>query len=219
MRLQTKDITVTFFPILVLILVLWTLYRVTFQFPIWFDETIGKAIFFGLPVWLYVVATKDTRITESFAPAKLRQGLLLGITVGGVLGFAFSLLALVQSAQQVEAVLLFNSSAFWYEFSLALFTGFWETLLFYSFAMTVVRQKFADWSMLSQILLVSGIFLIFHIPNSILRYQTGLVLPHLFTLLLFAIGQAFLFYSRKNAYALVLSHAIWGMVLLVHSSP
>lgn len=214
-----KDTTITFFPVVLLILVLWTLYRITFSFPIWFDETIGKALFFGLPVWLYVVFTKNTAVIDSFAPKKLKSGLLLGIAVGGVFGFVFSILALLQAAKQIEAVLLFNSAAFWYEFALALFTGFWETLLFYSFIMTMVMHRFKNWSVVSQVLLTAGIFLAFHIPNSILRYQSDLVLPHLFTLLLFAMGQALLFSARKNAYALVLSHAIWGMVLLVHTSP
>ena len=117
----------------------------------------------------------------------------------------------------VQAVSLFDSNMFWYEFVLALFTAFWETLLFFSFIMTVIQKKFKSWSMVSQVFLVALIFLVFHIPNTILRFDLALVLPQIFILLLFAIGQGFLFYSRKNSFALVLSHAIWGMVLLVHS--
>lgn len=216
MRSQNKA-TIVFFPLIILTLILWFLYRSLFVFPVWFDETIGKALFFGLPVWLYLSIGEGKSVLKTFSPSKLKTGLLLGITVGGVFGFVFSLLSIIQSGGVVQAVNLFDSSKFWYEFALAIFTAFWETLLFYSFVMTIIREKFPKWSILRHILLTAFIFLIFHIPNTIIRYDISLVLPQLFTLTLFAIGQGFLFYSRKNAYALVLSHAIWGMVLLVHA--
>ena len=216
MRSQNKA-TVVFFPLVILTLVLWFLYRGLFNFPVWFDETIGKAIFFGLPVWLYLSISEGKEVLNTFSPNKLKTGLLLGITVGGVFGFVFSLLSIVKSGGTVHAVDLYSSNRFWYEFALAIFTAFWETLLFYSFFMTILREKFANWSIMNHVLLTAVIFLVFHIPNTLLRYESSLVLPQLFTLLLFAIGQGFLFYSRKNAYALVLSHAIWGMVLLVHT--
>ncbi len=212
-----NNATVVFFPLVFLTLVLWFLYRGLFSFPVWFDETVGKALFFGLPVWLYLSVSDGKSILATFSPRKLKSGLLLGITVGGVFGFVFSLLSVIQSGGVVQAVELFDSSKFWYEFALAIFTGFWETLLFFSFIMTLIKEKFPDWSIAKHVLLTAFIFLVFHIPNTLLRYDATLVAPQLFTLLLFAIGQGFLFYSRKNAYALVLSHAIWGMVLLVHA--
>jgi hypothetical protein len=216
MRLQNKA-TIVFFPLVILTLIFWFLYRSLFAFPVWFDETVGKAIFFGLPVWLYLSVGESKSVLETFALHKLKTGLLLGITVGGVFGFVFSILSILQSGGVVQAVYLFDSSVFWYEFMLAIFTAFWETLLFYSFMMTVIREKFPNWSISKHVLLTASIFLIFHLPNTLIRYDTVLILPQLFTLFLFAIGQGFLFYSRKNAYALVLSHAIWGMVLLVHA--
>ncbi len=208
---------VVFFPLLTLVLTLWVLYRSMFNFPIWFDEILGKAIFFGLPVWLYINITGSDSVIKSFSPDKLKNGLLLGIAVGGIFGFVFSILSIIQNGAVVEAVSLFDSNIFWYEFILAMFTAFWETLLFFSFVMTVIQEKFKSWPMFSQVFLVALIFLVFHIPNIILRYDISLVLPQAFILFLFAIGQGFLFYTRKNSFALVLSHAIWGMVLLVHS--
>ncbi len=216
MKSQNKA-TVVFFPLVILTLILWFLYRSLFSFPVWFDETVGKAIFFGLPVWLYLSINESKSVIKTFAPEKLKTGLLLGITIGGVFGFVFSLMSIIQSGGVVQSVALFESNLFWYEFALAIFTAFWETLLFYSFIMTVIQEKFVKWSMFKQIWLTALIFLIFHIPNAFLRYEPSLVLPQLFTLLLFAVGQGFLFYSKKNSYALVLSHAIWGMVLLVHA--
>jgi hypothetical protein len=214
---SSKNITVIFFPLVFLILILWYLYRGLFAFPVWFDETIGKAIFFGLPVWIYINVSGNKAITDTFSIEKLKNGLLLGLAVGGVFGFAFSLLSIFQVGGVVESAPLFDSEVFWYEFALALFTAFWETLLFFSFMLVVIREKLPSWSMVGHVMLTAGIFLIFHLPNTILRYDLTLVFPQLFILLLFAIGQGFLFYYRRNAYALVISHAIWGMVLLVHS--
>lgn len=218
-RKTTKVLSrhVLFFPLLTMVLVLWFLYRSLFDFPVWFDETVGKALFFGLPVWVYVTVTGYEKIVESFASHKLKEGLLLGIAIGGIYGFVMSILSLVQSGASVEAVMLFESPLFWQEFSLALLTSFWETLLFFSFVMTIVLEKYKKWSMTKSVLFTAIIFLIFHIPNTLLRFSGVQVASQLFILALFAIGQALLFYDRRNAFALVLSQAIWGMVLLVHA--
>lgn len=208
---------ILFFPLLTMVLVLWLLYRSLFNFPVWFDETVGKALFFGLPVWVYVTVTGYEKIVETFASYKLKEGLLLGIAIGGIYGFVMSILSLAQSGATVEAVMLFDSPLFWQEFSLALLTSFWETLLFFSFVMTIILEKYKKWSMTKSVLFTAVIFLIFHIPNTFLRFSGVQVASQLFILALFAIGQALLFYDRRNAFALVLSQAIWGMVLLVHA--
>ncbi|MCA9369039.1 MAG: hypothetical protein H6773_02380 [Pseudomonadales bacterium] len=208
---------ILFFPLLTLVLVLWLLYRSLFQFPVWFDETVGKALFFGLPVWVYVTVTGYEKIIDTFSSYKLQEGLLLGIAIGGIYGFVMSILSLAQSGAAVEAVMLFDSPDFWREFSLAMLTSFWETLLFFSFVMTVLMEKYKKWSMLKTVFFTAVIFMIFHIPNTLLRFSGVQILSQIFILSLFALGQALLFYDRKNAYALVLSQAIWGMVLLVHA--
>ncbi len=208
---------VLFFPLLTMVLVLWFLYRSLFQFPVWFDETVGKALFFGLPVWVYVTVTGYEKITDTFAEYKLQEGLMLGIAIGGIYGFVMSILSLAQSGATVQAVMLFESAEFWREFSLAMLTSFWETLLFFSFVMTILMEKYKKWSMAKTVICTAVIFMIFHIPNTLLRFSGVQVLSQVFILTLFAIGQALLFYGRRNAFALVLSQAIWGMVLLVHA--
>ncbi|NCN50943.1 MAG: hypothetical protein GW762_00570 [Candidatus Pacebacteria bacterium] len=208
---------ILFFPLLTLVLILWLLYRSLFNFPVWFDETIGKAVFFGLPVWVYVTITGYDKIIETFSSYKLREGLLMGIAIGGIYGFVMSIVSLVQSGATVQAVMLFDSAAFWREFSLALLTSFWETLLFFSFVMVVLMEKYKQWSMLKTVLFTAAIFLVFHVPNTFLRFDGAQVVSQIFILALFAVGQALLFYDRKNAFALILSQAIWGMVLLVHA--
>lgn len=208
---------IVFYPILVLTLLLWVLYRQLFTFPVWFDEVLGKAIFFGLPVWLYITVAGSQNITDSLAPRKFQTGMLLGLALGGVFGFTTSIMSILSGGGQLQTAYLFSSQMFWVEFILALFTAFWETILFFSFALTVIQEKYRDWTDWQQVLLGAGIFLIFHIPNMLLRFSGTAILVQMMLLFLFALGQGFLFVGRRNAYALILSHAIWGMVLLTHS--
>lgn len=212
---------VLFFPMVALTFVLWVIYRSLLPFPVWFDEIIAKAIFFGFPVWIYITVSRSKSIPNTFAPGLLQPGLLLGIAVGGIFGFATSLLGILSGGGVVQAAPLFMANAFWWEFCLALMTGFWETLFFFSWIMTVIMEKYGKWPLLNQVLLTAGIFTVFHIPNTVLRfseYGMSLVAAQATLLFFFAIGQAFLFSRWKNFYALAVSHAIWGMVLLVHVS-
>lgn len=196
---------------------MWFVYRSLFSFPVWFDETMGKAIFFGFPVWLYITATNAKSIANTFRAEKLHNGLLLGIAVGGMFGFVVSVVGALQHGGIVPIYGVFNSTKFWGEFTLALFTGFWETLLFFSFVMTAIQEKFRTWSINKQVLTVAFIFTLFHLPQLFLVAKPELIPPQVVLFFAFAAGQAYLFASRKNGYALALSHAIWGMALLVHA--
>jgi len=205
-----------FIPILLLSLLLWFFYRFIFNFSVLFDETIGKAVFFALPVLLYVSLSGSKQILESFAIKKMLQGLLLGIAFGGLLGFATAILAVASRGGAVIALPYYLADWFWWEFFLAVMTGFFETLFFYSFVMLVVLEKFKKWSFWRQINFTALIFLIFHLPNIFLRFDPSSALLQVILLYAFAVGQALLFYHRRNAYMLIMTQAIWGMVLLIN---
>lgn len=205
-----------FLPMIGMCLLLWFFYRSLFTFPVWFDELVGKALFFGLPVWLYVMVTGTQKITDTLRSSLFKRGLSLGLAVGGVLGFAASLLAIYQRGGGVQPAALFAADGFWWEFFLALLTGFWETLFFFSFVMIALQDTWKHWPLLKQVVIVAAVFVVFHLPNAILRFSGPAIMYQAILLFLFAIGQGFLFAREKNAYALILSHAIWGMVLLVH---
>jgi|GEM_PF-292885 len=206
-----------FFPLLFLVFCMWVIYRYLFHFPVWFDESIGKAVFFGLPVGLYLSLTHSERMMETLEPNAVQPGLWMGLAVGGIFGFAGTLASLLKSRVIVQAAPLFAATAFWQQFGLAMMTGFWESLFFYGWVMVVVREKFCTWPLLNQCLLTAGVFLVFHLPNTLLRYSAGDIGGQLALLFFFALGQAFLFARTRNIYALAMSHAIWGMVLLIHT--
>ena len=203
--------------LLVLVFIVWVIYRSLFKFPIWFDETVGKAIFFGLPVWLYMTLTKSKSMSQTFSLGRLFPGLFLGLAVGGIFGFSGVLASLIHQQVHIQAVPLFMSDQFWWEFFLAMMTGFWETLFFYCWVMVIVTEKYAKWSFINQLLMISTIFLLFHIPNTLLRFQGVTVITQLFLLFFFGLGQALLFARYRNLYALALSQAIWGMVIVIYT--
>lgn len=205
-----------FWPLVTLIGILWFIYRALTSFGVFFDESIGKAIFFGFPVMLYISVSNFTGIVDSLDLKKMRKGLLLGIAYGGIYGFAAAIASYGLSKSGVQAADLFVSNAFWWEFFLALLTAFWETIFFFSFIMVVLESKMKHWSLIKLVLVTASIFAVFHAPNAILRFDFSIVLFQIILMFIFGLGQALLFIKEKNAYSLIISHAIWGMVLLVH---
>lgn len=207
-----------FFIILSLIFVVWVIYRLALpQFPVWFDETAGKALIFGLPVWYYLIVTRNKTVWETFSWEKFEPGFLMGVAFGGIYGFVTSVIFLLNSGGEVQNVNLFLSSQFWWEFGLAVFTGFWETLLFFSLVQTMLNHFYPKWTLNRQALAVTLIFVAFHLPNILLRADAMAIGWQIILLACFAAGQSLIFSQTKNSYALVLSHTFWGMVLLTHS--
>lgn len=196
--------------------IIWLVYRSVFRFPVWFDETIGKGIFLAVPVWLFILVTQVTTVGDSFSISKLKPGLLRGIAFGGLFGFIATTLAVLRRGGVVIPAALYESDLFWGEFALALLTGFWETLFFFSFVMTIMMDSFKRWSLTRRVLFTAVVFLLFHLPNILLRFSGDAVLYQAFLLTLFAVGQALVFSWDRNSYTLILTHAFWGMVLLLH---
>ena len=130
-----------FIPIVSLVLFFWFSYRSLFNFPVWFDESLGKAIFFGLPVWLFVVMTGAKQIVETLEWSRFKRGLWLGIAIGGLFGFAGAILVAWQKGGPILPALVFTTESFWLEFGLAIMTAFWETLFFFSFIQTVIQGR------------------------------------------------------------------------------
>jgi hypothetical protein len=208
--------THVFYPLVALMFVIWMLYRFLFSFDIWFDEIIGKAIFFGLPVMLYISATKADHITETWAPEKLKPGLLLGLGVGGMFAFTAAIVGIVMRGDAIETAPLFNAGYFWWEMFLSIMTGFWESLFFFAWMGNELMRKEKNWPLVWQLIGIATLFLAFHVPNLFNQFPGSAVVPAMLLLWLFAVGQGLLFLRWRNLYALTLTHALWGMALLFH---
>lgn len=205
-----------FAALLILVLFLWFLYRGLFSFPVWFDETIGKALFFGLPVFIFANMTGVKYVVKSFDLKKMRGGLLRGLAIGGLFGFSAVITVALTRDVNFSRAPLFVIDRFWYELLLALLTSFWESLFFFGFLQQALKKEVSELPWLARIILVGLIFLIFHIPNIILRFNGLDVFYQLFILGMFGLGQALVFETYPNVYTLTLMQTIWGMILLVH---
>lgn len=197
--------------------VIWALYRSLALFPEWFDEIIAKGIVFGIPSILY--ARNAIRGSEKLGIVASRfwPGLYMGLLVGGIYGFVGAGRSIFGGVP-VEPALLFSSSAFWFQFFLAMMTAWWESVFFFGFIMNALQDEYR----FSEIVSVIGavlVFIIFHAPLRImLAGFSSVTVAQLMLLAIFAAGQSILFLRTKSVYAVTISHALWGMVLMVYGS-
>jgi len=214
----TMSHSTLFLPFVVIALILWTIYRFVFNLPVWFDESIGKALCFGLPTLVYISLTGYRGISETVDLRKLKLGLFRGIAFGGIFGFAGALASIISQNKTVLAVPFFYSGNFWFEFALAILTGFWESLFFYAFIMGVIQFAWSHWSFTKQLAVVVAIFLLFHIPAIFVESATFTSMAgYILLVTAFGIVQALLYARNRNLYTLIVVHAIWGMTLLIHT--
>ena len=205
-----------FWPLLLLVLIIWFLYRYLTDFPILIDELVAKALIFALPVLFYVRLSQYSAIMDSFSPRLMKRGLLVGLAAAGIFGFAATILAFVTRSATPTSLALFSAEYFAWELLLALITSFFETLFFFSFVMLVIKDLYPKWSLPKQLLLVATIFVLFHLPNLLVNFTGMDVLYQVLLLFALALGEGLWFSQRPNAYSLVMIQAIWGLVLLLH---
>jgi hypothetical protein len=201
---------------------IWFLYRFIFVgMPVFIDETLGKLIFFALPVWLYAILTQAPILYDELSPRIFWRGVSLGLLYGGVLGFIGTLATLTGKSSVLIAP-TFSSLGFWWQSFLALFTGFWESIFFFGWIFATLQLAFPKWSIAKVMLFNTLVFLVFHIPNMVNQFSDDWEMSFAFyfvsqlaLLSAFAVGQGLLFYRHRNLYLLSITHAVWGMVLLV----
>lgn len=193
-----------------------SLYRSFGDFPVWFDELVAKAFIFGLPLLVYIRLTRESVAAFGLGKGKFWSGAYAGLALGGVFGFTAMLASALKHEGRVFIPYLFLSNAFWWTFFLALVTAWWESLFFYGFVMSLLAKilKRSEW-MLS--LLVSAVFVAFHLPVLIVSQGLSASLLPLFILAFFAFGQGIIYLRFKSLIAVVVSHAFWGMALLVYT--
>ncbi len=194
----------------------WILYRYLFNFSVLFDETFGKAVFFGLPVLIFVNSSRNKNIVKAFDYQQLFRGLLRGLAYGGIIGFVGLTFISIKNQSTLISAPVFMADNFWFELLLASLTAFWESLFFFGFIQSVLSGFWHKNKRGKIIFFSSLIFLVFHLPNIILRFSGLDATFMIFLLYLFGFGQAMLFEREKNIYPLIITHTVWGMILLIH---
>lgn len=208
-----KDPQYLFWMLILLSFFSLVLYRFTVSAPIWFDEIVFKALIFGAPVWIYALMTKKKPAFFGLEASTFWVGAFNGLAIGGILSF----IAMITYGLRKQTMLipgLFSSSLFWNEFGLAFATALWESIFFYGLILPVVRLKTKD--DLNALAFVSVVFLLFHVPNLVLKVGWMGSFQPLLLLTAFAFGQGIIFLRTKSVATVIVSHAFWGMALLVY---
>lgn len=211
---RTHSIELLFSQLIAGSFILLLLYRLVFHLPVWVDEVIVKAFIFGAPVWIFATVSRWKSEEFGLYPRAFWSGAFSGLAIGGMFGF----LALLSSALRRGAVFIpsiFSSDRFWVEFSLAFATAWWESLFFYGLILSFLHKTYRnEWI---ATVVTTLLFILFHAPLLLLRLGVANTIVPLFLLSLFSFGQAIVFLRTKSIATCVVSHAFWGMALLVYS--
>ena len=116
-------------------------YRLMFHLPVWFDEIFAKAVLFGVPFLVYAVITRQSVTVFGLNPKKFWLGAYVGLALGGVFGFVAMFASALKHQGHVLIPYLFSSPIFWWTFSLALATAWWESLFFYGFILSILLNS------------------------------------------------------------------------------
>ncbi|HAV15076.1 MAG TPA: hypothetical protein DCX25_01990 [Candidatus Pacebacteria bacterium] len=198
------------------IFVVWALYRILFHFPEWVDEGIAKALVFGIPVWLYCRSHRRGEDRLGLSNKHFWPGMFLGLLIGGLYQF-LAITVLITKGGVVASNSVLNSPMFGYIFFLALLTAWWETLFFFGYVLNVFYDAVGKRE-IPAVFAALCIFLLFHAPLRFIESGFSLIAwQHLALLGVFAVGQAILYFRSKSVYAVTISHAMWGLMLLVYA--
>jgi hypothetical protein len=201
---------------LALVFGVWVFYRLITHFPTWFDEIIAKALVFGVPAMVYTCGVKNGHDRMGFNNKLFWKGMFSGLMIGGLYEF-IGVFSYMLRGTNFQREYLFAQPLFLGAFFLAMFTAWWESLFFFGYVLNRSLDFFHK-SEIPAVAMSSVVFVAFHAP---LRLMINGVTPQfwssLIVLLLFAIGQAILFLRTKSIFSIVLSQALWGMVLLIYT--
>ena len=198
------------------VLLVWGLYRLLFRMPVWVEESVLKALVFGLPVfWLAFkrdkLSSRDLGITSENMLMTVLFGLGLGVLMAlfGQMGNLFRYGGLAM--QQIS----FTSAQLGGYIILSLVTAFWEQLLFSGYMLRqLVRVCSDEWI---PILTVALLFALLHVPALVFVHAVGLthLLLSVALLVLLSLGTSVLMLRTKNLIAPMMAHALWGIVVFV----
>jgi len=201
------------------LLVIWGFYRVLFRFPEWVEELILKPVIFLGPVLVMVKneaknwkeAIKSLGIMWKNTFAALSFGLSLGVfyLFVGRMGqfFRFGGAALNPYGSPIDSVLLVVV--------LALATAISEEVVFMGYLLPRFMKIWKDeWKSAT---VVAVLFAVIHLPILVFgyRFSGSLVLGQFLLTFILGFGNSVLMLRLKNIVAPIMSHALWGMAILL----
>lgn len=202
------------------ILIIWSIYRSKFHFPIWFDEFIAKPIVFIFPVY-WCITNREKK--NFFSDIWLKTSsffhdvyLSLGI------GIIFALTALISNLVKHDSFMFDKTITTLQEKGLiltiliALATSTSEEILSRGF---VLKRLFTESkNAISSIFISSILFFVLHIPILFtnLKLTGDLLLFFMITDLLLSLSVSFIYLQRKSLIIPILIHAFYNIAIMLY---
>lgn len=201
----------------VYVLMIWGFYRLIFRFPLAVEEVIMKPFVFLLPVFLRI-RTDGKNWAE-----RLNS---IGITwknLFAALAFGLSLGVFYLFVGRMGQLFRFGSSAPYGDtpdnpvnvIILALATAVSEEILFVGYFLPRLHKLWkAEWKVAA---VVAVAFAALHLPILVFHYHfpVGLVIGQFLLTFVLGFGNCVLMLRLKNVVAPILSHALWGIAVLL----
>ena len=203
----------------ILLLIIWGFYRTLFRFPDWIEELILKPLIFVVPVIVKIKAEgknwkerlEGVGITWKNLFAALAFGLSLGVfyLFVGRMGEFFRFGGTVGNpyGSPLGNPLLIIVLAF--------ATAFSEELVFMGYLLPRLQKEWKDeWKSTTA---VAVMFAVIHMPILIFgfRFPISLIVGQFLLIFILGFGNSILMLRLKNVAAPVLSHALWGIAVLL----
>lgn len=196
----------------VFVFAVWGLYRLLFRLPEWFEETVLKAVVFGLPVMVVVLKYEKKRWADL---GMVTKGLLASLYFGLLFGLWLAVLGNVVAFLRDGGV-RFNAdmtvAAFGDLMLLGLVTAFWEQLLFMGYFLPRIVK--AVRSELYGVAIVALMFAILHVPVQVAQgVDFSQIIVRFILLYSLGFGNGVLYLRLKNLVAPIFAHLAWGSVI------
>lgn len=199
-----------------IILIAWSVYRVAFKLPEWFDEFIAKPLVFVLPVYFFIkkVDKKDFFSEIGLKSKKLNSDLF--IALGAALFFltAATLSSFFQYKKLVLSKGPVNFETILFSVLIIIATAFSEEILSRGFVLKKLYQESKN--IFTASFFASVLFFFLHVPILFASKITGTALLfYIITDMLISLINSFVFVERKSLILPILIHAFYSLSLVI----
>ena len=201
-----------------IILIVWSVYRIKFQLPEWFDEFIAKPLVFVLPVFLYIRKIEKQSFFEGIY---LRiQYVIKDLQFVGLIAIVFLLSAILANFIKNQSFSLFPFrllplNLVLYGFIVAMATGFSEEVLSRGFVLKRLYKESNN--IITSSFLASVLFLFLHIPIlfTSVKISGNILLVFIATDLILSFTNSLIFLERKSLTLPIFIHALYNFSIIL----
>lgn len=196
------------------LLVVWSLYRVSFHLSPYIEEIIIKPLIWLLPIFLILRNKKDKLVSLGITSKNLFPAIYLSLALGSIFAIEAIFLNFIKyNGFNFSANI--GDQAFFYSIILSFITAFSEEVSFRGYMFSRIWKATGNEWLAN--LVTTGIWTLIHIPVMIFVLKIDMVsmLVQLFITAIFGVGSAFLFARTRNVFSSVFLHVLWEWPIIL----